>query len=181
MSLATRKAVPRDADAIAGVHVRSWLDAYPTLLPPAYLVGRLSEVRQRVAWRRRLQRRNAETVLVAIEGDVRVVGYATFGPCRRQRLVYADEIYELYVDTVDQNRGVGRRLLSDAIARIRRNGNRLPVVEVLAGNPARFFYERMGGHRAGAASRAFAGEQLETVIYAWPDVSDRRAPRWAAP
>ncbi len=51
MKLSIRPAAAADADAIARIHVDSWRDAYPTLLPDSYLVERLSEARQRAACR----------------------------------------------------------------------------------------------------------------------------------
>ena len=38
MKLSIRPAAAADADAIARIHVDSWRDAYPTLLPDSYLV-----------------------------------------------------------------------------------------------------------------------------------------------
>jgi hypothetical protein len=44
------------------------------------------------------------------------------------------------------------------------------MVWVLAANPARFFYEAMGGARAGERLEEFAGTQLEELAYGWPDL-----------
>jgi hypothetical protein len=41
---------------------------------------------------------------------------------------------------------------------------------VLADNPARFFYERMGGQRVAERTESFAGQDLAQFAYAWPDL-----------
>ena len=172
MSLSIRPAATADADAIARIHVDTWRDAYPTLLPDGYLAERLSEARQRAAWRHRLGRSaGGETVLVAAASDGTIVGYAVFGRCRRRGMSAMGEVYELYVAPGHQDHGAGRRLLTAAMARMRRAGTKSAVVEVLAGNPARFFYERLGAAISGTATRSFAGRRLDTVIYIWRDIA----------
>ena len=41
---------------------------------------------------------------------------------------------------------------------------------MLAANPSRFFYEAMGGQRAGERQESFAGTELEELAYGWPDL-----------
>jgi hypothetical protein len=74
-----RAARPDDAEAVAGVHVRSWQVAYRGLLPDDYLDGLRAEDRAaRYTFAERdLQR--PETI-VAIERGT-VCGFATTGPC----------------------------------------------------------------------------------------------------
>ncbi len=172
MKLSIRPAAAADADAIARIHVDSWRDAYPTLLPDSYLVERLSEARQRAAWRQRLGRAGrGETVLVATVDDDTVVGYVAFGRCRRPNMAAMGEIYELYVAPEYQDRGTGRRLLAAALARMGRARAESVVVEVLAGNPARFFYAHLGATVGGGATRSFAGRQVDTTLYIWRDIT----------
>ena len=172
MILSIRPAAAADAAAIARVHVDAWRDAYPMLLPDDYLAERLSEDRQRTAWRHRLHgARRGETILVAITGDGTIVGYVAFGPCRRRGMTAMGEIYELYVAPAHQDHGAGRRLLIAARARMQKAGTGSVAVEVLAGNPARFFYERLGAAISGTATQSFAGRRLETVIYIWRDLA----------
>ena len=172
MKLSIRPAAAADADAIARIHVDSWRDAYPTLLPDSYLVERLSEARQRAAWRQRLGRAGrGETVLVATVDGATVAGYVAFGRCRRPNMAAMGEIYELYVAPEYQDRGTGRRLLTATLARMRRARADSVVVEVLAGNPARFFYAHLGATVGGGATRSFAGRQLDTTLYIWRNIT----------
>jgi predicted N-acetyltransferase YhbS len=172
MNTALRPATPRDAAAIANVHVGVWRDAYPTLLPAAYLTRRLSEAQQRTAWHSRLARPRRETVLVADLADSGIQGYIAFGPCRRSGFQKAAEIYELYVATARQDCGIGRSLVLKSFSEMIRGGSTSAIVEVLAGNPARFFYERMNARPVASAVRPFGGRRLEVILYRWKDLAE---------
>jgi ribosomal protein S18 acetylase RimI-like enzyme len=170
MKFSIRPAVAADAGAIARVHVDAWRNAYPMLLPDTYLAERLSEARQRTAWRHRLQSaRGGEAILVATAGDGTIVGYIAFGRCRRRGMRAMGEIYDLYVAPDYQDHGAGRGLAIAARARMQEAGTGPVAVEVLAGNPARFFYERLGAAISGTATQTFAGQRLDTLLYIWND------------
>ena len=42
---------------------------------------------------------------------------------------------------------------------------------MLGANPARFFYEALGGRRVAERKQRFAGVELEEAAYAWNDLS----------
>jgi hypothetical protein len=44
------------------------------------------------------------------------------------------------------------------------------VIWVLSANPARFFYEAVGGSAVAERREAFAGTLLDETGYAWPDL-----------
>ncbi|MCP4330956.1 MAG: GNAT family N-acetyltransferase [Alphaproteobacteria bacterium] len=171
MSVTIRHACASDADALAQVSTESWRDAYPVLLPADYLANQLSLPHQRARWRRRLRKPCDETLLIAANPGTDVIGYVTFGRCRRSNMRGYGEIYELYVATDYQDQGVGRRLVEAAIERLRGEARQSVLVEVLTGNPSRFFYERLGAIVRGNATRNFAGRNLDTTLYLWGDTS----------
>ena len=45
-------------------------------------------------------------------------------------------------------------------------------VQVLEGNPAQSFYERLGGQRVGETDREIGGETFVEVAYGWQDFND---------
>ena len=45
------------------------------------------------------------------------------------------------------------------------------MIWVLSGNPARFFYEALGGVAVAERKEAFAGTLLEETAYGWPDLA----------
>jgi len=168
-----RPARTSDARGIARVEVETWRDAYPTLVPRAYLVGRLDERLGAERWRRRIAGGGEAIVVAAAAGaGERIVGYATWGPARVSAGASpAGQLYELYVAPAARERGIGRRLMRDAAARMLAAGTTAMVVEVLEGNPSRWFYEAQGGRLAARGDHGFAGKRLPTVVYAWDDLT----------
>ena len=166
-----RPARTSDARGIARVEVETWRDAYPTLVPRAYLVGRLDERLGAERWRRRIAGGDEAIIVAAAAGAGNgIVGYATWGPTRLACPVPSSQLYELYVAPAARERGIGRRLVREAAARMLAAGMAAMVVEVLEGNPSRWFYEAQGGRLAASSRHPFAGKRLPTVVYAWDDL-----------
>ena len=161
-----------DAAGVARVEVEAWRDTYPTLLPDDYLVRRLDVGRSAAIWRRRLRERS-RNILVATPPDTphQISGYATWGRCRLGLASAGGELYELYLMPGHQERGLGRRLCAAVAGRLLETGLSSMSVEVLEGNPARFFYEALGARLAARTRHPFAGEDLPALIYIWDDLS----------
>lgn len=171
-----RLANPGDGAAIARIQVETWREAYAGIVPDDYLVG-MEETVQAAGWRKLLLRRaSAERTLVAevpVEaavGEHSLIGFGSCGPQRSSTLLYSGEVYTLYVLPDWQGEGIGRQLLYAMFRRLYERGVPDCVVWVLADNPARFFYERMGGQNVAERSESFAGERLAQRAYAWPDL-----------
>jgi ribosomal protein S18 acetylase RimI-like enzyme len=148
---------------VAGVHVRSWQEAYLGLMPSEFL-GAL-EPRDRARTYEFEKGSAAPTTVVAVAsvdgvGGVDraptgsgepVVGFVTFGPSRDPDTVGMGEIYALYVDPGRYERGVGRLLMAHARQRLKEQGFEAAVLWVLLGNErAASFYEREGWKPDGA-------------------------------
>ena len=161
-----RPARADDAAAIACVQVETWRNAYPGMVPRAYLVA-MSEARHALRWDHLLRANpRPETVLVAEEAVAEGGGVIGFGSCGRARGGPSlGEVYTLYVAGDWQGRGVGRRLLGGLFAALREGEVNDAVIWVLSNNPARYFYEAMGGQRM--AERIL--RRLETA-YGWTDL-----------
>ncbi len=175
-----RPARPGDAAAIARVHVETWRAAYAGIVPDAYLVS-MTESKQALQWNHTIRGAAAvsgpapEAVLAAEFPDLpggRIVG---FGSCGRARGrpgggPRGGEVFTLYVAPDWQGQGIGRLLLEALFARLHGGGLNQALVWVLSGNPARFFYEALGGRRVAERRERFAGGELEEAGYAWPDL-----------
>jgi ribosomal protein S18 acetylase RimI-like enzyme len=90
-----------------------------------------------------------------------MVGFASGGPERTGRLGATGELYALYVLQAAQRMGLGRRLTEAALAELGKG----VAVWVLEVNPARGFYERMGGRRLATRQSYFAGASFTEVAY----------------
>ncbi len=165
-----RVARPGDASGIARVETETWRDAYPTLLPGAYLVQNLGA---RSRWQQRLQG-GVRNVLVAEAALRRIVAYATWGPAgwRRARPAgpAAGQLYELYVHADHREKGIGRHLCAEVARRMAGRSMRFLYVEVLEGNPNRFFYEALGARLIARTHHDFAGQRLPSVVYLWTNL-----------
>lgn len=120
-----RAATVDDLPAVARIRVHSWQAGYAGILPAAFL-DELS-VADDLNRRREFFARDSSTVetLVA-ELDATVVGFASFGPLRREQKAFPNvelddregEIYALYVEPAHWGAGVGRALIAAALDRL---------------------------------------------------------------
>lgn len=136
-----RPALPDDALAVAGVHVRSWQVGYRGLLADDYLDGLRAEERAR-RYRFDDPDPRSPRTLVAVEGD-EIVGFASTAPA--PDLDGVGELVALYVDPSAWRRGVGRALIEAARARLVERGYGACVLWLLAGNAAGEAFYRADG------------------------------------
>lgn len=167
--LIVRPADVDDADAIAKVHVDTWRTTYGGIIPQHYLDS-LTVQNRSVGWVRQLERTTGEVTLVSEHHDGRIVGFVCAGPLRHRDSRFQAEISSLYVLKRHQRASHGRRLFLAAAERMARKGYKGLFLWVLANNPARGFYERMGGVQVSEARRSFAGKPLHEIGYGWTEI-----------
>ncbi len=173
-----RKATARDANAIARVHVDTWRDTYAGIIPDRILIG-MSHRRHCAEWSDVFgKRRNGHTVMVAEDSRAGVVGFGSCGRARYVNLPYNGEVYTLYVLTDYRGRDVGKRLLSELFGALLERGSRSALIWVLADNPARFFYQAMGGTWVAVRTEMLWGTSFAAMAYGWRDLKQgvSRAP-----
>ncbi len=126
----------------AYVHWKSWQEAYPGLVSPAYLEKLSLEKCEEIAFRR------PENTLVAKDGE-RVLGFVCYGGGDDPD---TGEIFALYVLAAYYGTGLGRRLMDAGLERLRD----CPEVRlwVLQGNARAIrFYEKCGFRSDGAEKK----------------------------
>ncbi|MBF0307399.1 MAG: GNAT family N-acetyltransferase [Alphaproteobacteria bacterium] len=167
--IGTRRARKTDAAAIATIEVETWRAAYAGMLANATLVG-MSAERKAHQWAGALRHRQTGVWVWEDDG----LGLQGFGHCGRQRLralPFEGEVTMLYVLPDAQGRGIGRRLLLTMFADLLRRGMPSALVWVLAANPSRFFYQRLGGRLALRRPITVDGNPVEVLGYAWADLA----------
>lgn len=120
---------------------------------------------------------DGEHLVVAEIAQRDVIGVAMVGRDSRRAATdksiavrFPRDLSVLYVDPAWHRTGIGRRLLVHAAKLMRDEGAAGLLVRVVAENPNRAFYERMGGVRVGAQPYDWDGYATEEVLYGWDDL-----------
>ena len=167
-----REATPADAQAIARVHVETWRTTYPGIMPQEHLDA-LSVGQFAADWANRIAEGKTR-ILVAEDDAGRLVGFASGGPPRLPDPDYAAEIYTIYLLQSHQGQGRGRRLFTAMARRLREDGHATLMLWTQVRNPARGFYEALGGVAARTGQRVVTGVTYDDVGYCWDEVALRR-------
>ena len=170
-----RPAQLADVGAIARIEVETWRATYAGMLPDRLLIG-MSERRQKNAWAGLVRYRPGDVIVAEQDGDG-IVGFGNCGAQRDPSLPYTGEIFTLYVAPDAQNCGVGRRLVGALFERLLEKGRSSALIWVISANPSRFFYQRVGGKLILTRRIRVAGEPVDAVAYAWPDLAATVAQR----
>ena len=154
-----RRARREDAPAIARVHVASWHETYPGLVPGWEIAARTYEDRLAL-WTRELGSPSLGSAAFLAEADGAVVGFGFAGPQRTgalRDLGHTGEVWSLYVLRAAHGRGVGRALMEAMLGALADRGHASAALWVVTANPAAQFYERMGGVRVMKGTEAPGG------------------------
>ena len=164
--LTVRKARPGDAEAIARIYVEAWRDTYPAVLPARLLLAMTVEG-QANRWRNAIAMAARESVYVAEDERRTLVAMTSLGRARDRMLGFEGEIYTLYVDPARTGVGVGRALLRGAFVALSERGHQNCLIWAHAKNPARFFYEAMGGKLVAERTTAMMGVPVPEAAFGW--------------
>jgi len=146
MKFALRQATLEDATNIARVHVSSWQTSYRHLLPSEFLET-LDVGAREVRWKAIFERNESTTFVAVLERRLEgeVVGFVSAGSMLSSIGNFQSEIHALYTLETVQGKGVGRLLFTAAQNYLLAQNFPNMALWVLADNPARGFYEHLGG------------------------------------
>ncbi len=164
-----RPAVVEDAAGIAHVHTSTWLTTYRGLMPDDFL-DRRTRTEPQAMWEQSL--RSGRTSTIVAEEDGEIVGFASFGPERGNDRRYQGELYAIYILASHQRKGIGRQLLRTAAQGLVTQHFPNMMLWVLSTNPARQFYEKLGGTYLRERSAEWEGALLHEAAYGWPDLKE---------
>lgn len=175
-----RPAQPADSPQLARIQVDSFRTAYAPIFPADYL-AQFSYEEQEQDWRDLLTAPMSDFLLVAENGNGEILGYALGRPGRSRpgrssdTLGYDGELVSLHVRRPDHRQGVGRALVQAVAGRFQQLGAASMMLWVLADNPARHFYEKLGGRllpdQKEWGGNAEYGLQVVEVAYGWSDLA----------
>jgi ribosomal protein S18 acetylase RimI-like enzyme len=169
-----RAAEERDAAGIARVHVAAWRQTYAGMMPADFLAN-LSVERREQMWATMIRgERPPDTAVfvaeeaIADDAQAGIVGFAMVGRERTGDVEFDGEIWAINIDAAHHRRGLGRGLVLAAARWLAERRFRAMMLWVVAENPARGFYERIGGTLlARTRTRDFGGATLTEVAYGW--------------
>ena len=162
-----REAEPKDAEAIAEVHVRSWQAAYRGQLADEYLDG-LSVEERLDQHSRSLEQPPAEWRTWVAQDGPDVAGFAVTGPSQdADATERTGEVYAIYLEPDRVGTGAGRELFEHAVGDLRDRGFDAVTLWVLETNErARRFYEVAGwAHDGTVTTERVDCEMRPTVRY----------------
>ena len=166
-----REASPTDVPAIARVHVDSWRTTYRGIVPDEALAG-LSYADREAMWTKIFADTTARGFRYVAEDDTgEIVGFAAGGPEPTGDPQYTCQLYAVYLLEASQGHGVGRQLVQAVAQDLKRHGFGSMLVWVAAANPARRFYEALGGKQLRTRFATIGGVDVEEVAYGWPNIT----------
>ena len=166
-----REATVADAAGIAFVHVESWRTTYPGIMPQEHLDA-LSVAERTEVWQGILQNSiGGSCTFVAQAENGGIVGFVHGGKERSGDPDYAAEIQTLYLLKSQQGRGQGRQLMVAAVRHLRENGFPTLMLWTHVRNPARGFYEALGGAAVRSTQRVIKGVTYDDVGYGWDEAA----------
>ena len=100
-----------------------------------------------------------------------VVGFSNFGAPQSKDSGFDGELFAIYILKAAHEIGVGRSLVQAVVNGLRGIGSKSMMVWVLKDNPARGFYERLGGVYLYEKPIQIGADELMEVAYGWRDLS----------
>jgi ribosomal protein S18 acetylase RimI-like enzyme len=156
-----RPARVADASQLADTYAVAWREAYAGIIP-ALTLERMIIRRSSPWWREALSRR---PILVLDVGGT-VAGYVSFAPGNSRGHPNAAEVQELYLRPEYQGIGLGGRLFTAVLKRIKARGYARVLVRALADNDrANGFYSRRGGKIVARTDETLGGRSLPCIWY----------------
>jgi GNAT superfamily N-acetyltransferase len=165
-----RKAVPADAEAVFRVRVQSWQCSYAGILPAKFLADLGSEDRLREWQADRNNLNHNKVTYVAEDENGQIVGFAIGGPERNNDPIFQGELYAIYLLEQNQHQGIGSRLVQAVSSDLERDGYPSMLIWALSANPARSFYEKLGGELVDQKEIEIGGAYYTEVAYGWRDI-----------
>jgi ribosomal protein S18 acetylase RimI-like enzyme len=163
-----RPAVLDDAEGIAKVHVKGWQEAYVGQLPQHVLDRQSVPARMRM-WSGLLQESiDSRWTFVAIDPAAGIVGFVE--GVRAKPAMYGPvfKVPVLYILQSHSRRGLGRKLMHAlGLAMAQRGAGHVALWSLASNQPARAFYEAIGGRLASALVERDRDGRLALSGYRW--------------
>ncbi len=163
-----RKAEPQDIESVARVHIQSWRETYPGIMPQAKLDSMNLEASMR-NWQNTLA---GDSWFYVAEVEAEFCGFISGGVNRSNEgcsTGLADscsaELAAMYILAKHHGKGIGRALYSTIAGKAISQGHKSMVAWVAEKNPACGFYAHMGGELVDSRIMMVMGCEVPLVAF----------------
>lgn len=165
-----RKAVSGDAPRIAYVRITGWHQSYKGIIPAA-LLDKLNIDDDEIRVRAAIEDIANKSLRFVVETEGVVTGIGACGPARNGDDEKRAAVYAIYLLDEIKGRGIGSAFMRHmAGALIEEDYESLEVGVLEKNEPARKFYEKLGGKLKGSGVFSYEGFDLPDVTYFWDDI-----------
>jgi ribosomal protein S18 acetylase RimI-like enzyme len=172
-----REALVTDARGIGRMQLASWQTMFPEAgIDAAEYLAQFTEDQREVRWRETILSDKPKFIFVAENDQQEIIGCLHGAPITpNEALPYASELIALHTLPGYRGQGLGKHLMRTFARTLHEQGLTSMMLWVIAGNRARQFYERQGGHyiREEPASTSKSGIEIAftVVAYGWSDIT----------
>jgi len=162
-----RTATPLDAQSIGDIRVAAWKHAYREFMPAEFLAS-FDPSANLDALRSALQSNPQPFHMAVAEVDGACVGFSIIGKPRYPAPDSLAELWAINVHPTHWRGGIGRRLVSEALAQARFKGFAVVALWCIEGNtPAARLYEMIGFQPTGLrkTTAGLTGSPLTELAY----------------
>jgi L-amino acid N-acyltransferase YncA len=156
-----RLAYKKDIDAIANVHLKSWVETYTGVIAQSILDGQ-SLAKRRLMWDEIFADPSQKTYVSELEGNI--CGFMNLKLTAESNI---SELKKLYILNVAQGRGLGRMFIQTALEISKHHHYQYMQCRVLSANTSRFFYEKTCAYFVHQSPALDLGEGLSDLDYQW--------------
>jgi ribosomal protein S18 acetylase RimI-like enzyme len=161
-----------DIDDLAHIHIEGWRASYGGLVEQSFLDS-LDKEKRAQDWATWMA--SGAEALIARDDAGKPAGFIAFNKLMTPppgmsavRPLYTAEILALYILPDYWRHGLGRRLMSDAVTRLKEKKHRSLCLWVLEKNTrAVGFYKALGGERCGKKPVEIGSRILTDICYGW--------------
>lgn len=139
-----REAKANDAERITRIHLNSWRTTYNKVFPEEVFDKQESEYSIRVQKIKEAIINNTSNYIVLEENNI-IKAFICYGSARGDKYKNFKEIYSIYIEKENQNKGYGSKFINYCFDLFKKEGYNNVIIRCLKGNTAEEFYHKMGG------------------------------------
>ena len=168
-SIYYRFAIASDAEQIAYVNYRSWLDTYTGIIEQSYL-DTLSTSAYTKKWERILNPGNAQSFTIVAIVDEKIVGYASGMSVFEPFHDFDGYLGALYLLKTHHHLGIGKELFLQTVVELYKRGFKSLCLHVLEQNPALRFYQKFNPNLEEKSTEKIGEKEYNEIALGWTDI-----------